>query len=66
MKLRKSGKDCHACFLKDCDCECKTCVAARERNRELSQNVLDILNIADAMTHIEVIDEKEPINHDDK
>lgn len=34
-------KDCKACFMKDCRCECKTCVDAREKNKNKSN--MDLL-----------------------
>jgi hypothetical protein len=40
-------RDCNACWMKDCECECKTCVDARERNEKLSRSELYRLNIED-------------------
>lgn len=42
---RHPNEDCPACFLKGCDCECATCIAARERNYILSETELIALNL---------------------
>lgn len=42
-------KKCKECFLKGCDCECETCIKARERNNRLSLQALMILQISHVM-----------------
>lgn len=49
MKRRSNGEDCFQCCLKGCDCECKTCVDARERNNSLSQKELDKISLENAI-----------------
>jgi len=49
MGFRRSKEDCPACFVKDCDCTCKTCGTNRERNRNLSGNELTRLNMEAAI-----------------
>lgn len=48
MRLNKD-KDCRACFAKYCDCECKTCKAAFERNNKLSPTELILENLESAL-----------------
>jgi len=50
MRNREDGKDCNACYMSNCSCECKTCTDVRERNRKLSPNELIQLNLEDAVT----------------
>lgn len=47
--MTKPKKNCTECYMKDCDCTCDVCVAARERNNKLSTSALMVLQIADIM-----------------
>lgn len=55
---RTDGSNCEACFLKGCDCNCETCVAARPRNNQLSSSALMVLQLADVMK-VDVTEVKE-------
>lgn len=46
---RENGTNCIACFSKDCDCECETCLSSRERNRTTDSQVLHIMNMTHAI-----------------
>jgi organic radical activating enzyme len=48
-RMRKDGKDCERCFLRGCDCECKTCREAYQRNMGLTSKKLDEMNLMDAL-----------------
>lgn len=37
---RRGTDDCRECFMRGCDCECKTCMDARSRNIGLSNEEL--------------------------
>lgn len=40
---RDKSVDCEACWQRDCDCECRTCSAARIR-RSLGTEALTMMN----------------------
>lgn len=42
---RNDPYDCRVCFVLGCDCDCKTCTEAQERNRTLSAAELFKLNM---------------------
>ena len=49
-RMRKAdGTNCKACFSKECDCECETCLAARKRNEITPQHSLDVMNMEHAI-----------------
>lgn len=37
------GVDCEACYQRDCDCECRTCEAARELQRQIATVARDTI-----------------------
>lgn len=49
---RLVNENCVACYAKDCDCECDTCLAARERNRLTDSKELHLMNIENAMSKL--------------
>jgi hypothetical protein len=51
-------KNCKECFLKDCECECDTCVAVRPRNHTLSKLELTRLSIEAGLNESGLSDEK--------
>lgn len=56
MFMRKDGKNCNACFMRGCDCECDTCRAVRDRNMSLTSRELDIMNAKDAGATDEIVE----------
>ena len=38
MTRRNKTEDCRACFARDCDCDCRTCTAAREQRERLHES----------------------------
>lgn len=53
MFRREDNLACEACYAKDCDCECTTCVSSKERNNALSPEELFNLNMVWTRTDIE-------------
>jgi hypothetical protein len=42
--------NCKQCFVKNCGCECDTCLKAKDRNDILTQRELDLLNLSATIT----------------
>ena len=47
--MKRSIDDCPACFVKNCECECKTCEESRIKYKEFSQAKLDDMNILELL-----------------
>jgi len=56
---RYQDNDCNACYVRDCDCECKTCINLKERNQSLTSAQLRDLNLKDALDQAEKRIDKE-------